>query len=93
MLGTLTSLLSGHCECESCRIMYRLGYEATCRRWQHAAESGVMPPWDDDLSEADIEVLTGAGWTAAAVREHVETLQKMVAALTLSRLPCPRLSP
>lgn len=91
MLGTLTSLLTG-CSCDSCRTLQRLALWTTCRRWQHSTQSlGVWPQWDDDLSEADLEVLATAGWTGAQVQAHVELLQKMVTALVSSRPPPPHL--
>jgi Holliday junction resolvasome RuvABC DNA-binding subunit len=38
-------------------------------------------PWDDDLSEHDMEALTGAGWSPSEIRETVEKLQRMVRVL------------
>lgn len=89
MLGTLALLTAGHCQCESCCIVYKLALGTTFRRWQLYHETSRHEPWDDDLSEADLEVLAGAGWTAADVRKHVETLQAMVAALASNRAPLP----
>jgi hypothetical protein len=58
-----------------------LSLRTTFRRFQATVKKGVKEPWDDDLSEADIEALASAGWSAATIRAHVEALQSMHAAL------------
>lgn len=56
------------------------------KRKRLSIEANKPPePWDDDLSERDLEVLTGAGWSPTEIRETVEKLQRMVAVLVRER--------